>query len=72
MIGCPAENYLHENFCLSVIFLEMTSALKIQHNFISDVKVTPSLLFFFIFLLTPRDTELADYMWLIAVSVNPK
>lgn len=51
----------------------MTSTLKIQHNFISDVKVTPSSLFFyFIFLLTTRDTELADSMRLIAVSVIPK
>jgi len=50
----------------------MTSAWKIQHNFISDVKVTPFPLFFFILLLTPRDTELADGMGLIAASVNPK
>ena len=46
----------------------MTCALKIQYDFILNVKVTV----FFFFLLTPKDTEPADITRIVVGSINPE
>lgn len=48
----------------------MTCALKIQCDFILNVK--SNCLFFFFFLLTPRDTEPADVTRMVVGSINPE